>query len=294
MATNIHTITCAVVTLFLVGLVANVPCPAHDMNDMQALENSQSEEPAVVLRNEPTVIKAGENQTLTISLTDSSGNPLHGLTVTHDRIMHVIIVSRDFTVFSHIHPEDFGPITDAMKESAKYPVHYIFPKAGSYIIGVDFAYKDRAYSRHFVIDALGEKPVGSASIDLTRKKKFGTYDVTLTSSPEAVSAGKEVMLTYSFAKNGEPVTDLEPYLSAYMHAAIISSDFQYFMHEHGMAPGMAEHVHHMMMHNMSIPEKFGPVLELRVTFPSSGVYEIFGEVKHEGKVILTSFMVEVK
>jgi hypothetical protein len=31
-----------------------------------------------------------------------------------------------------------------------------------------------------------------------------------------------------------------------------------------------------------------------VTFPAAGVYKIFGEVKHKGKVIVTNFMVEVK
>jgi len=292
MVSNIVRVVLVVLSVITAGLAAVGICCAHEGTREMAME--QQEGPVVVLRTDPAIINTGVEETLTIALSDSAGNPLRGLSVIHDRIMHVIIASQDFTVFSHIHPEDFGPITESMRESAKYPVHYSFPKAGSYIIGVDFAVKDKAYSRHFTVDVSGGKPMGEATVDLARKKKFGDYEVTLMSSPESITAGKEVTLSYSFSKDGAPVTDLEPYLSAYMHAAVMSQNFQYFMHEHGMAPGMAEHAHHMMMHSMAVPKKFGPVVDLSITFPSKGIYQVFGEVKHKGKVILTSFMVEVK
>ena len=58
-------------------------------------------------------------------------------------------------------------------------------------------------------------------------------------------------------------------------------------------PTMEMQGHHMM-HSMTIPSAFGPEIKVPVTFPAAGVYEIFGEVKHKGKVIVTHFMVEVK
>ena len=64
-------------------------------------------------------------------------------------------------------------------------------------------------------------------------------------------------LSYFFTKNGKPVDDLEPYIAAEMHVAIISTDLEQFIHEHGMSPGMKateKEMQHMMMHG-TIPER---------------------------------------
>ena len=87
--------------------------------------------------------------------------------------MHVVIASQDFTVFSHIHPEDFGPITTHMKKTAQYPVHYIFPKSGHYIVGINLAVKDQSYSKHFVISVAGTPEMGVPVKDFSRRKSWG-------------------------------------------------------------------------------------------------------------------------
>jgi hypothetical protein len=273
-------------------LYANHAQDAQSINDMAMMK---SEEPDVVLKTDPEKIKVGTPETITISIRDAWGKPVQELAMTHERIMHVVIASRDFTVFSHIHPEDFGPITTRMKKTAQYSVHYTFPKSGRYIIGIDFGIKDRPYSKHFVIDVAGGAAMGAPVNDFTRQKKFGNYDVTLTTAPETIAAGKETTLIYRFNRDGAPVNDLEPYIAAVMHVAVISADLKQFIHEHGLLPGMAPMGMHelRMMHEMSLPRAFGPEIKVPVTFPAAGIYEIFGEVKHKGKVIVTHFMVEV-
>jgi len=271
--------------------------PMHDMQGMKDMPMMNSEEPVVVLKADPAQIMAGNPETITISIIGADGKPEQELTMMHDRTMHVIVASGDFTVFSHIHPEDFGPITAKIKETAQYPVRYTFPKPGRYIVGIDFSVKDEAYSRHFVIDVPGSPEMGGLVKDFSRQKRFGDYDVTLTTLPESISAGKETTLTYRFGKEGTPVTELEPYIAAIMHVAAISTDLKQFIHEHGFLPGMPPmemQGHHMMDAAMSLPSAFGPEIKVPVTFPAAGVYEIFGEVKHKGKVIVTHFMVEVK
>ena len=104
------------------------------------------------------------------------------------------------------------------------------------------------------------------------------------------------MLTYIFRKDGRPVTDLEPWLEAPMHLAIVSSDLKYFLHVHGEVPGMEHAGHeegHMHMH-MSVPSEFGPEIEVPVVFPGKGLYEVYGQAGYKGKVILTKFMVDVQ
>lgn len=248
----------------------------------------------VDLETRPPKIVAGNGATVLFSIKDTDGKPLHDLTVTHERLVHVIIASEDFTVFAHIHPEDSGPITNEMKEKAEFPVRFTFPKAGRYIIALDSAVKDIPFSEHFTVDVTGAHGMRPLKKDLTRKKTFGGYEVTLSSEPERIVAGKEATLSYLIKKDGEQVKDLEPYLSALMHLAIIESDLDNFIHTHGELPGSAGGGHMAGHMHMIVPEKFGPKIDAHVTFPARGLYQIFGEIKHRGKVIVTIFMVEVE
>ena len=268
----------------------------HEHQDMQHMHTMSGEEIIADIKTDPERIHVGSLTNIVFSIKDHGGKPAEELSVHHDRILHVIIASQDFSIFAHIHPEDFGPIIPEMKKFARYPVRFTFPKAGSYIIAIDFAVKEQLISKHFLIDVAGEPKMGFPSRDLSREKRIGDLNVTLASMPERIKAGKEVLLSCIFRKNGESVTDLEPYLSAPMHLAIISSDLTHFMHTHGEVPGMASmghDAHHMQM-KMSVPDKFGPTVEIHVVFPTKGLYQIFGQVGHQGKVIVTSFMVEVE
>ena len=253
---------------------------------------SKDEDILVEIKTEPGKIVAGSPTTLRLSITDREGKPVTGLTIMHDRILHVVIAGQDFRTFAHIHPDDFEKVTPALIKTGRFLLRYAFPKAGRYIIGVDFAVNDQPFSRHFTVDVLGETAMGPPEKDLSREKRFGGYDVALSSRPETITAGREVMLLYIVSMNGRPVKDLEPYLSAAMHLSIISGDLRYFIHTHGELPGMPpmepEHMH------MTLPNKFGPEIDVHTVFPASGVYQIFGEFRHHGKVIVTSFMVDVK
>ena len=292
----------AVVFVFISGglsLPPHNPSPAHageghDHHHHDAHMAMQGAEVIVDMETEPASIKAGSPATISFTVKDLDGKPLQDLTITHDRLLHVIIVSKDFSVFAHIHPEDLGPITPEMIKTARFAVRYSFPKGGQYLIALDSAVKDSPFSEHFSIDVTGEPGMGPLIRDFTREKKLGDYTVTLSSVPERIPAGKEVILGYLIKKNGTPVTDLQPYLSAPMHIAVISADLNNFIHAHGELPGMPSAQSHSGHHHMVVPEKFGPRIEAHLSFPAKGAYQIFGEIKHERRVMLTSFMVEVE
>jgi len=42
------------------------------------------------------------------------------------------------------------------------------------------------------------------------------------------------------------------------------------------------------------PKKFGPEIDAEIVFPSKGVYKIFSQASHRGKVLLFDFMVKVE
>ena len=248
--------------------------------------------PIVSLVTEPSKITAGIPVTIMIRMKDPEGKPLQGIAVSHERIIHALIVGRDMRFFAHIHPEDAGPVTGEMLNKAVFPLRFTFPKAGKYLVGIDFFAGDEFYSRMFHLSVSGKPAMGESKMDLSTKKNFGEYQVTFTTSPANVNAGEETTLSYFIEKDGKPVTDLSPYLSAAMHLAVVSNDLTEYIHAHGDVPG-EPHSHHDHMH-VAPPKQFGPEIAADVVFPVKGIYTIFGQVKHRDKVLLFDFMVNVQ
>ena len=281
------------------GFYGNHPSTAlaaggHDHGHGDHASPSKTVKAMIELETVPESIQAQSPATLVFFVKDKEGKPVQNLTVSHERLLHVMILSEDFSEFKHIHPEDFGPITPEMKQKARFTVQYAFPKAGRYLVAVDTAVKEEHISMQFFVDVDGEPAMGSIDKDLSREKTFGVYSVSLTPIPRTITAGKEASLGFHIKKNGESVTDLVQYLGAPMHVAIILSDLNSFMHAHGDLPGASGH-HQPTGHIHGIAhDHFGPEIRANVVFPVKGLYQIFAEVKHQDKVIVMKFMVEVE
>jgi hypothetical protein len=134
--------------------------------------------------------------------------------------------------------------------------------------------------------------MGRPVIDFSTRKNFGDHRVTFAASPMNIKAGEETSLQYTVEKDGKPVTDLNPYLGAAMHLAVVSDDLKYYIHSHGTVPG-EPHAHSDHMHAKP-PKRFGPEIESDVVFPAKGIYTIFSQVRHGDKVLLFDFMVNVQ
>ena len=292
----------AFIFLFFLGLslfffrdtvIAGTDVPhLHDTGNKHDAHSLQTVDAVIDLETTPEHISAHTTATLRLSLRDHTGKTLRGLTVSHERILHVIIVSEDFTAFAHLHPEDFGAVTPKMIQDARFSVNYSFPKAGRYLIALDSAVHDLHFSKQLFIDVTGEPKMSVTETDFSRAKKSGDYVIRFT-VPEHIKAGEETTLGYFIKKDGKPVADLEPYLAALMHLAVIKTDLKNFIHAHGEAPGSPSAHPAGHIHGTALPG-FGPVIEAPITFPVKGMYHIFSEIKHQGKVIVTSFMVTVK
>lgn len=241
-----------------------------------------------------TPLIAGESAKISFLITDQRGNPADGLTISHERLLHVIIISEDFSSFAHIHPEDFGEITGAMIREARFPVWYTFPEAGRYLVSADTARGDIHVSNQFHVVVAGEPKAGPIVVDYSREKSFGEYDVSFTTVPQKIRAGEEVTLRYVIKRGGEPVRDFEQYLGAPMHLAIVMTDLNGFIHAHGDVPGSThDHIHAGHIHGTA-QGNFGPEIDAKVIFPKEGTYKIFSQVQREGEVVLLDFMVQVE
>jgi hypothetical protein len=250
-----------------------------------------STSPAPLARNAAT--------TLTFTLRDYQGKPLEDLVYDHNRILHVVIASKDFSVFSHIHVEDFGPVTPEMLKTGKFPVSFAFPKPGQYLVSVDYTERAYIFSDQFYLNVEPSAAMGAIkSQNLSLQENIDGYEVTLKTSPATLKAGAPATLDYHVEKDGKPLTEMNPYLAVPMHISIIRDDLMGFLHIHGLLPvspigkllGESIHASHLFL-----PDKFGPDIEAaNFTFPSSGVYHIFGEFSVAGKIVVSQFTVRVE
>ena len=263
------------------------------MHEDQMHHHAEGPEPVVTLDIKPAGIVAGTSAAMTVRIKAPDGTPFKGITVIHERILHAVIISKDLDFFAHIHPEDTGTVTSEMLTNASFPLLFTFPRPGDYLVGLDFATDYDSYSRTLSLNVAKAPEMGRPKIDFSTRKKFGEYQVTLYFSPESIHSGEDTTLRYIIEKNGKSVTNLEPFLGASMHLAVVSEDLKVFIHAHGSVPG-SPHNHHDHMHAPPPPEKFGPEIESDIVFPAKGVYKVFSQVKHQGKVLLFDFMVKVQ
>lgn len=208
-------------------------------------------------------LRAGSRE-LEFTVTGPDGETVTAYDAQHERDLHLIVVRRDLTGFQHVHPT-----LDEVTGTWSVPVELTpgawrviadFTPAGAdpLVLGTDLLVPGRL--------ALAPEPTEA------RVSVSGAYQGVLNGE---VAVG-ETALTLTLSRAGRPITDLQPYLGAYGHlVAVRAGDLGYL------------HVH---------PDEDtgpGPDLVFHTEFPSDGVYRLFLDVRHRGRVITLPFTVEV-
>ncbi len=200
---------------------------------------------------------------LAFRVLDPTGSPVTAYDEEHERDLHLVVVRRDLTGFQHVHPRLAADGTWSVPVDLRPGVWRVIadtrPAGGEpLVLGTD------------LLVGGAFRPAG-LGLD-RREAEVAPYDVRLDG--EAV-AGEETVLTTTVRRDGEPVTDLQPYLGAYGHlVALRAGDLGYL------------HVH---------PEETGPGPEIgfATTFPSPGRYRLFLDFRHGGEVRTAPFTVTV-
>lgn len=208
-----------------------------------------------------TTYKPGLRE-LAFRVEDVTGAPVTEYDVEHDKLLHVIVVRRDFSGFQHVHPE-----LDA---------------SGTWRVPVDLAPGSWRVFADFV-PAGGDKTVLGTDLsvpgapDLTPRAPLSDvaevdgYTVTVDGD---LVAGEHSVLDLTVSKDGQPVTDLEPYLGAYSHLVALREGDLAYLHVHP-SDGPA-----------------GPTVEFGTEVPSAGRYHLYLDFQHDGVVRTASFTVE--
>lgn len=241
--------------------------------------------------NDPPV--AGEQTDVYLSIYNAtSGEPITGLDVAHERLVHMFIVSQDTETFAHIHAEDRANGTELASQGI-YIMNYTFPQDGYYAVIADFTSGGinvlKRFQPYVIRDAASSQVNDTKfpAVDLARTKEFGEYEVTLN-APERIEAGSETSLDFHLEKNGEPVRDLQDYLGSEVHVLAIRDDLKFAGHTHAYRPGHSLHLMRMQQ------VYYGPDVPVRYVFQQPGTYAVFAQFLHEDEVLTAKFFVKVE
>jgi hypothetical protein len=249
----------------------------------------------VEARVEPASPAPGEPTELAYRVSDAeSGQAISEMPVDHERQMHLIAVSRDLDRFQHIHPEP--------DESGGFAVTTQFPARGTYVLFDEFVRDGRKVLDRREVEVGAGGGAASLTPDLEPKTVDGL--VVSLEAPEEIRAGEEATLTYTVEKgDGTPADDLEPYLGAPAHVAIVSEDTLEFAHTHGEADvseedgsgghGETEAAEEGEHADHGGGQTFGPEIGFHHTFEAPGLYKVWAQFNHHGNVSTVPFVVEV-
>ena len=227
---------------------------------------------AVAAKAEWTVenAQAGQPAMIRINIQDEAGKPIEKLDIEHEKLLHLIVVSKDLSYFNHIHPE--------YKGQGEFVITNTFPSGGDYKLIADFVPAGGSKTIHtkwITVEGAAKRPVPLAADKVHSKTVDGVEVKLLNDHPEA---GKDFELNFELtdANTKEPITDLEQYLGAVGHVVILSEDTEDYLHVH------------------PVEEKAtGPEAKFMTNFPSKGTYKIWGQFQRDGKVLTVPFVVQV-
>ncbi|MBU2110439.1 MAG: hypothetical protein KKE65_02155, partial [Actinobacteria bacterium] len=223
----------------------------------------------LALSNDTSV--AGDDRPLTFTITGPDGSPVTDYDVEHEKKLHLIAIRRDFSGFQHVHPslDDDGVwTTDLDLTPGTWRIFADFKASGADALTLG---TDLAVTGDF-------EPVEPAAEN--RTATVGDYKVTLDGDLSAgAGAGADAKLTLSVTKNGEPVTDLQPYLGAYGHLVALRGGDLAYLHVHpDGTPGDGS-------------TQPGPDVVFYAAVPSAGTYHLYLDFQHDGVVRTASFTV---
>ncbi|MBW5445367.1 heavy metal translocating P-type ATPase [Cohnella sp. CFH 77786] len=214
---------------------------------------------------------AGEDAEIRIRIRDGSGNPVEKFDIEHEKLLHLIIVSKDMAYFNHIHPE--------YKGQGEFTITNRFPSGGEYKLIADYVPSGGSKTTQMEwikVEGDAAEPV-PLTPDQTHSKVEDGVEATLQN--DHPKAGEEFELNFTLAdsKTKDPVTDLEPYLGAVGHVVILSADTERYLHVH------------------PLDEKAkGTEAKFATEFPEPGVYKLWAQFQRGGKVFTVPFVFNVE
>ncbi|GEK80598.1 heavy-metal-associated domain-containing protein [Agrococcus baldri] len=201
---------------------------------------------------------------------DADGEPVTDFETAHGKDLHLITVRTDGSEYRHVHPE-LDPATGT------WSLPWNWDSAGSYRVYADFTTADAtAVTLSRMVDVAGTLEPQPAT-DVSLRDSVDGFDVAITGE---LAAGSASDLTVEVTRDGDAVTELEPYLGAFGHlVALRQGDLAYLhVHAHGDEPQRGDVA--------------GPEVGFTADAPTAGRYLLYLDFQVDGQVHTAEFVLD--
>ncbi|HYF05754.1 MAG TPA: hypothetical protein VEA59_06315 [Patescibacteria group bacterium] len=229
----------------------------------------------------------GKPANIIYKILDNNGQVLKDFEVSHEKIMHLIVVRKDLQDFQHLHP-DFNPTT------GEFTSNILFPNNGPYRIFPDFTPASDnleklpiTLSYDLMVGDVSKYQPQKARLDTHTFKAVDGYKVSYT-FPKTIKAKTQVNYSLKVEKE-DKVARLESYLGARGHSVIIREDSLDFIHTHPQVGEGTDGGHNTGEHTTS-----GDSIDFRTTFPEAGIYRVYTQFQMDRHVITSDYTVQVQ
>lgn len=248
-------------------------------------QGQRSYEPEIT--SDTTDIKPNQSMKFSYKIKNDKGVILKNYEIVHEKIMHFIVVRKDLQNFQHLHP-------DSNQATGEFTVNVTFPTDGPYRVFPDFTLGVEnpqklpvTVSHDIDVGDMNKYKAHPVIPDTQPKKTFDGYQV-IHNLPNSLVKQQEVSYNLNVERNGQPVTDLQPYLGALGHSVILQEGTLDFIHTHAGEQMMQQHGS-----TMGSSGNAGPKIAFATSFPQSGVYKIFTQFQHQNKVVTADYVIKV-
>ncbi|MBW4625581.1 MAG: hypothetical protein KME49_08780 [Brasilonema octagenarum HA4186-MV1] len=240
----------------------------HSMNDSSDTKTNAAIQAKLTV---PETVAVNAPVPLIINVQDATAKPIDKFDVSHEKLMHLIVVSDDLRFFDHLHPRYEG--------NGRFTVEAQLPQSGGYTLFSDYKPSGQTQQVSTLKTQVPGNSSSSPDINFKRSQTFTNTKVNLELSTETVKAGEEVAVTFNLkGANNQPVTDLQPYMGERGHLVILRQSTSLtsadYIHAHAVkdtTPGRVQFV---------------------TSFPKPGLYKLWGQFNRNGKIVTADFWVK--
>lgn len=248
----------------------------HEKDNIPVAQSHRSYEMQITSGDKK--IKPAELHRVTYKIKNDKDEILKNFEIVHEKIMHLIIVRKDLQYFQHMHAE-YDSAT------GEFTADITFPTDGPYVLYADFTpakFEDNPQAMPVTATSVlvvGDvKKYRAAQVVVTANNtvKAKEYEITYKLPPVG-QRSVENDLTYALEvkRNGNVISNFEPYLGAMGHSVVINAATLQYIHTHAGSHG-------------------NEGVSFTAHIPEPGIYKSFTEFQHEGKVVMVEYAFEMK
>lgn len=254
-------------TSAMAGMASGDPMPMPIGEGISASQNGYTFVPST------TTVMAGMPMTFTFHISGPDGKAVTYFQVDQTKLMHFYVIRSDLSGYQHLHP--------TMAADGTWSASLDALSAGSY----------RAYASFVTTDAQGKPMAFVLSVPVTVPGTTATTPVpapgptatvdgyTLALSGQPMASRTSALMVH-VSQNGQPVTDLQPYLETYAHLSAFHAGNLAFAHLHPQG-------------GIATTGNGGPDLTFQADFPESGSWRLYVQFQTGGTVHTAAFTVAV-